>query len=193
MCLSSQSDAQRFSFRERNDASIDYSKSSRSWGRRATPDLHSTTNILTLGTIIFFRSNRMHTKGSLFPLIYKIFDIFFKATNTKVSEACRAFICCGGQNVNFGEAPWEHVACRGCSRCAGCSPGRGMVRGERTEPAAGACRPAVEGRTGPPGRTFPAAPWGHGSIPPPAAGSKETTKSPPRPSAPPGNEEWSLT
>lgn len=80
--------------------------------------------------------------------------------------------------TNAWAAPWVHVECHGCSRYGGCSPGTGRGLLERTAPAAGVCRRAVEGRTGPPGCTFPAAPWQRDYTPLPAASSRETTKSP---------------
>ena len=88
--------------------------------------------------------------------------------------------------TNTWAAPWVHGECHGCSRYGGCSPGTGRVLLERTAPTAGVCRRAVEGRTGPPGCTFPAAPWQRDNTPLPAASSRATTKSPLPLSAPPG-------
>lgn len=78
-----------------------------------------------------------------------------------------------------------HVGCHGCSRYGGCNPGRGRAHGGQTVPAAAVCRQAVEGRTGQPGRMFPAAPWEHDNTPLPAAGSMEKTRSPLLLSTPP--------
>lgn len=87
--------------------------------------------------------------------------------------------------INTQSAPWVHVGCHGCSISGGCSPERGRVLWGRTEPTAGVCRQAVEGRTGPPGRKFLAAPWEHDNTPPQAAGSMGMTRSPRLLSTPP--------